>query len=163
MCVDEIKYITQICYYKTGWPLNFIASQARSIYQYKNIRFKVLKCCADISFSRQYLAKKKIISNYANIKVPVTFPASRVRQNKIHTIRLKDEIKFVCRKKEKLNKELYYANLKAGHEWGNSWSIILDSVHGSINNEMEKKCKTINQKMEKLEGIQTSSYEHAIK
>ena len=119
MCIDGIKYITQMCYYKTGWPLNFIASQARFIYQYKNIRFKVLKCCADIFFSRQYLAKK-IVSNYANIKVPVTFPASRVRQNKIHTIRLKDEIKFLCRIIEKLNKELYYAHLKAAHEWGNS-------------------------------------------
>jgi hypothetical protein len=36
-----------------------------------------------------------IIPNYANMKVPVTSPASRLTQNKIHKIRLKDEIKFL--------------------------------------------------------------------
>jgi len=44
-------------------------------------------------------------------------PASRTTQNKIHTIRLKDGIKFLYRKKrKKLNKELYYAHLKAAQE-----------------------------------------------
>jgi len=33
--------------------LKFIASQARSIHQYKNLKIKVLKCCADIFFNRQ--------------------------------------------------------------------------------------------------------------
>ena len=74
--------------------VKFIASQARSLYQHKKLNVKVLKCCADIFFNRQYLTKK-IIPNYANIKVPVTSPASRIAQNKIHTIRLKDEIEFL--------------------------------------------------------------------
>ena len=79
--------------------VKFTVSQARSIYQYKNLKVKVLKCCADIFFNRQCLTKK-IIPNYANIKVPVTYPASRITQNKIHNIRLKDEIKFLHRKKK---------------------------------------------------------------
>jgi len=62
--------------------------------------------------------------------------------------------------KRKLNNELYYVHLKAAHEWGNSWNIIVDSVHESINNEMEKKYKPINQKLKKLEGTQTPFYEH---
>jgi len=33
--------------------LKFIASQARSIHQYKNLKGKVLKHCADIFFNRQ--------------------------------------------------------------------------------------------------------------
>jgi len=70
----------------------------------------------------------------------------------MNTIRLKDEIKLLYRKKEKLNKESHYAHLKAAYEWGNSWNIIPVSVHESIINEMEKKYKTINQKLEKLEG-----------
>jgi hypothetical protein len=57
--------------------VKFIASQARSIYQYKSIRPKVLKCFADIFFNRKCLAKR-ITPNYANIKIPVTSPASRV-------------------------------------------------------------------------------------
>ena len=79
--------------------VKFTVSQARSIYQYKNLKVKVLKCCADIFFNRQCLTKK-IIPNYANIKVPVTYPTSRITQNKIHNIRLKDEIKFLHRKKK---------------------------------------------------------------
>ena len=49
----------------------FIASQARSIYNYhyKKLKIKVLKCNADIYFNKQCLAKK-IVPNYANIKVP---------------------------------------------------------------------------------------------
>jgi hypothetical protein len=56
-----------------------------------------------------------------------------------HTIRLKDEIKFLYNKKEKLNNELYNIHLKAAQEWGNTWYIILDSIHDSINHELEKK------------------------
>jgi len=63
--------------------VKFIASQPRSIYQYKNIRIKVLKCCADIFLNWQCLAKKNV-TNYANKSVPVTVPASRITQNKIH-------------------------------------------------------------------------------
>ena len=56
------------------------------------VRIKVLKCCAGIFFKLQCLARK-IVPNYANVKVPVTSPASHRTRNKIHTIRLKDEIK----------------------------------------------------------------------
>jgi hypothetical protein len=55
----------------------------------------------------------------------------------------------IC-KKDKLNKELYNIHLKAAQEWGNSWYLILDSIHESINQEMEKKYKNINQQMTKL-------------
>jgi hypothetical protein len=37
--------------------VKFVASQARSIYQYKSIRTKILKCNAEIFFNRQCLAK----------------------------------------------------------------------------------------------------------
>jgi len=35
--------------------INFIESQARTIFQYKNTRTKVLKCCTNIYFSKQCL------------------------------------------------------------------------------------------------------------
>jgi hypothetical protein len=56
-----------------------------------------------------------------------------------HTIRLKDEIKFLYKKKEKPNNELYNIHLKAAQERGNTWYIILDSIHDPINHELEKK------------------------
>jgi len=51
----------------------FIAGQASSINQYKNTRSKLLKCCANIYFNTQCLAKK-IIPNYTKIKVQNTSP-----------------------------------------------------------------------------------------
>ena len=97
--------------------LKFTAGQARSIHQYKNLKIKVLKCCDDIFFNCQCLTKR-IVPNYANVKVPITSPAPCITQNKIHTIRRKDEIKFLYKKKEKLNKGIYHIHLKAAQEWG---------------------------------------------
>jgi hypothetical protein len=62
-------------------------------------------------------------------QVPATSAASLVTQNKIHTIRLKDEIKFLHIKKAKLNEKLYNIHLKAAQEWGNSWYILLDHIN----------------------------------
>jgi hypothetical protein len=88
--------------------IKFIASQAQSIFQYKNVKTKLLKCCADISFNKQCL-HHKVTPNYAKIKVPATSPGATVTQNKVRTIRIKDEIKFLYKKKEQLNKQLYKA------------------------------------------------------
>ena len=59
--------------------IKFIASQARTIFQYKNTRTKVLICCANIYVNKQCLVKK-IIPGYANIKLPSTSPAARITQ-----------------------------------------------------------------------------------
>ena len=59
----------------------FIASQARSICHYMKLEIKVRKCNAGIYFNKQCLAKK-VVPNYANIKVPNTSPAALKTQNK---------------------------------------------------------------------------------
>jgi hypothetical protein len=38
--------------------VKLIASQARAIFQYKNTRVEVLKCCANIYFNKQCLIKR---------------------------------------------------------------------------------------------------------
>ena len=53
--------------------IKFTGSQARTIFQYKYTRTKVLKCCANIYFNKQCLIKK-IVPGYANIKLPSTSP-----------------------------------------------------------------------------------------
>ena len=72
----------------------FLASQAKSIYRYKSLRTKVLKCNADIFFNKQCLTKS-IIPKYANIKVPTTSKAAHNTQKKVSIIRIKDEIKIL--------------------------------------------------------------------
>ena len=47
---DEILY-TNLLIYNGMASVTFIASQARSIYQHRNLRIKVPKCCTDIVFN----------------------------------------------------------------------------------------------------------------
>jgi len=86
------------------------ASQAKSIYLYKNLKAEVQRCCSNIYFNRQCL-KLGLIPKYAQIKIPYISPATIVTQKKIQTTRLKEEIKFLCKKKDKLNKLLYRTHL----------------------------------------------------
>ena len=88
-----------------------IASQARFIYQYKNLRLKLMNCNANIYFNKQCLVHK-VTPTYAKIRVPYTSPASIVTQRKASTIRIKDEIRFLYQKKEHLNRDLYDAHLQ---------------------------------------------------
>jgi len=139
-------------------PIKFIASQAHNINQYKSIKTKVLKCCMNI-YSNQQCLTKKIVPNYANIKIPHTSPATQVTQKKVQIIRIKDEIKFMYRKKQKLKNDLYKIHLKAAQEWGNMRYTILVSSNDVVNGDLEKKYKSIDMKINKLEKKETQNQE----
>ena len=96
-----------------------IASRAHLVNQYKNIRSKLQKCCASIYFNKPCITKK-IIPKYVNIKIGNTSPASQTTAKKAHLIRIKDEIKFLYKKKEKL-------------KWGSTWYIIQNSTQDALN------------------------------
>ena len=129
-------------------PIKTLATQAKSIDLHKNLRIKVMKCCANIYFNRQCLIKKAT-PKYAKIKIPYTSAATNITQKKTQIIRLKDEIKFLYMKKEKQKNDSYRIQLKAANELGNTWYTILDSIHESINQELERKYKTIEEKLKK--------------
>ena len=74
--------------------IKFVGSQAKSIYQYKSLRSKILKYNADIFFNKQCLTKR-LIPNFAKIRVPNTSEAAHHTQKKANIIRIKDEIKFL--------------------------------------------------------------------
>jgi len=88
---------------------------------------------------------------------PYTSPASQMTQKEVHIIRIKDEIKFLRKKKQKLNRDLYNAHLKAAQEWGNMWHTIMDSILFSVNREADKKYRTINAKLNQLSKTQTNN------
>jgi hypothetical protein len=67
------------------------ASQAKSVYLYKNIRSKLLKCCANIYFNKQSLVKK-VIPKDADLQFKNNSPASQVTSKKAQIMRIKDEI-----------------------------------------------------------------------
>ena len=102
----------------------------------------IIQSYTNIYFNKQCLTKK-FTPNYANVKLPNTSPAAHITQKRVHIMRIKDEIKFLYKKKQKLNNYLYKIHLKAAQEWGNSWYTILDSVIESTNLEIEKNTKPL--------------------
>jgi hypothetical protein len=81
----------------TKLQLKFIAGQTGTIYRW-SLGEKLMKCNANILFNKQCL-HKNITPSYAKLKIPRTSPAARFTQHKAQILRVKDEIKFLHRKK----------------------------------------------------------------
>ena len=64
------------------------ASQATHIYRYKNIKRKILKCCASIYFNKRCL-KHNLTPSYSRINITNTSPAATYTQHKICKLRIK--------------------------------------------------------------------------
>jgi len=140
----------------------FTASQAKNIYLYKNLRIKVQNCCANICFNQQCL-KLSVIPKYAQIKVRYTSPASTTTQKKIQTTHIREEIKFLYKKKDKLNEILYRTHLQAASEWGRTWDLIRDSIHNTTNRESEKKYRLLDNKIAQLKETQVEKIDNTYK
>jgi hypothetical protein len=70
------------------------------------MKSKLQKCCANIYFNKKCLAEK-IIPKYVNIKIANTSPTAQVTAQKAQITRIKDEIKFLYRKKEEIKGIVY--------------------------------------------------------
>jgi hypothetical protein len=125
------------------------ACQAKSINVYKNMKTQLMKCCANIYFNKQCL-KLHVIPKYAQIKFPRSSPTSISTQQKTQVMRIKDEIRFLYRKKQQLNLELYRAHLKASTEWGSMWDTISKHIHTSTNKYISHKYHNIDIQLDSL-------------
>jgi hypothetical protein len=120
-----------------------------------------MNCNANIHFNKQCLLNK-VIPSYTQLRVPHNSPASHVTQQKAQILRIKDEIKFLYRRKDHLNKDLYGIHLQAATEWGTLWDLISTSIHNTTQNLMEKKYTTISHKIKKNneQNVHTSDRSH---
>ena len=110
--------------------ITLIASQAETINNYKNRKMKLLLCCANIYFNKQCLIQN-LTPTYAKIKVANTSPAAIFTQRKTQILRIKDEIRFLYKKKLQLNKQLYHSHLTA------------EVTHNNINKHMDLKYHSV--------------------
>jgi hypothetical protein len=84
-----------------------------------------------------------------------TSPSAQITTRKAQITRLKDEIKFLHKKKDKLNLGIHHFHLQAAKEWDRLWDFILPSINNDLNLIMESKYKHLNQKIKKLTKSQT--------
>jgi len=93
-------------------------------------------------------------------KQTVTSKAAYVTQKKARITTIKDEIKFLYKKKDQLNRKLYRMHLEVAQQWGNTWAIIHNNIHENINQGMERKYNTMKHKLSRLEQTQTNTSKH---
>lgn len=106
-------------------------------------------CIANIYFNRQCL-KKRLTSNYAKLKIRSGSPAAKHMLRKAQTMRIKDELRFLHIKKQKLNHQLFKLHLSLANTWGKSWSYIQEVIEGTLQKTMRPKYKTLDSKLPKL-------------
>ena len=132
-------YCQTIVKHTTGMTHIRIMNASRgSIRKHEELKRKLYKCNANIYFNKQCL-KRHIIPCYAKIKIPNTSPAHRHTQNKIPTIRIRDEIKYLYAKKQQLNSQLYQSHLLLANTWDNLWPTIQLNIEEKLHKETNTK------------------------
>ena len=84
---------------------------------------------------RRQRVKQGVIPKHAQIKIPYISPTYKGTQKKTQVSHLKEEIKFLYKKKDKLNESLYRTHLQAAREWDMTWYLIRDNINNTINLE----------------------------
>jgi hypothetical protein len=102
--------------------------------------------------------KEKIIPNYAFIKIPTTNEAAKkTKKKQAQTLGIKNEIKFLYKKKQQLNLQLYQAHINIANIWQKIWSNIEQSIEEKLKQEMEKVYMKQQQKIANMMRTQTTN------
>jgi hypothetical protein len=100
---------------------------------------------------------EKLTPNYAKIKIPSRSPAAKHTLRKAHTIRIKDELRFLHIKKQQLNHQLFKLHLSPGNTWGKSWPYIQERIEDNLQETIKSKYKTLDSKLLRLNQQQTTT------
>ena len=124
------------------------------IHRFESLKRKLYNCNASIYFNRQCL-KKKLTPTYAKIKVPNTSPAHT--QHKVTIMRIKDEIKYLHTKKQKLNVLIYQLHLDLANTWKNLWPLIHHTIENTLQREIRSRYLNLDRKLNHLAHVQTKA------
>jgi hypothetical protein len=96
----------------------------------------------------------QITPKYANINIKTSkySEAAKRTETQTRTLRVKNEIKMLYKKKSMLNKTLYTLHIKNANTWKNMWDIISQNIDNTLENLMKTKYNNINKKLDKLKG-----------
>ena len=64
--------------------------------------------------------------------------------------RITQEIKFQYKKKQHLNKQLYYSHLECAHHYGGMWQHMHMIIDQQLRDNMEAQYRTLNKKLDTL-------------
>jgi hypothetical protein len=113
------------------------------------LKRQIHNCNTSIWFNKQCL-KENLTLTYANITIPNTSPAHKFTKQKDTTIRIKDEIKFLHFKKQKLNSQLYHLHLNLANEWKITWQLIQHTIESKLKREVQTRYQKLDKKLNNL-------------
>jgi hypothetical protein len=73
----------------------------------------------------------KIVPRYVHIRALT----HNIAAKKTQTLRMKNEIKFLYKKKQQLNKELCYIHIQSANTWKYTWNNIEKSINQKLQND----------------------------
>jgi urate oxidase len=127
-------------------PKFISASQAHLINKYRTIKGTLLKCNSNIYFNKQCI-NKSVVPKYAYIKISESSPTARLTKSKAQKLRIRDELRTLYMKKQKLNENLYNIHLEVAKTWSNIWHIVEKGINEKSEIEMQKKYNALDKKL----------------
>jgi hypothetical protein len=94
--------------------------------------------------------KENIVPKYAVIKVTGNAKASTNTKQKARRLRIQNKIKYLYKKKQQINKELYYIHLCNANQWQNLWTHIEQNINDKLHLEIGAKLKNQTKKIHHL-------------
>lgn len=84
---------------------------------------------------------------YAKMNIPDRSIRERNTKETAQCMCIKNELKFLYKKKQNINKELYRAHLHNAYTWNSIWEIIKEKINDKLEPLMRKKYENINKKI----------------
>jgi hypothetical protein len=75
-----------------------------------------------------------------------TSPAHKYTQQKLLTVRIKDELKYLYSKKQQRNQQVYHLQLALANTWHNMWPHIQHTIENKLRQKISSntKLQTVN-------------------
>jgi len=131
------------------------APQAKTHIKYKNTKLKLLKTNAAIWFNK-VCRTKGVKPNYINIRTNGRSLQDKKTTTNAIRFRINQEIKFLYRKKQHLNQQLYCTHLECAHQYAGMWQHINENIDHQLNNIMETQYAKLNKKLDTITNQKTN-------
>jgi len=135
------------------------ATQAKEIFDFKNLKRRLHKTTAAIWFNKT-CRSKQLTPTYISIKISGNSRRDKNTLRAAMHFRLNQEIRFLHIKKAKLNEQLYYKHLECAALWPSCWQSILCIINDNLQREMDTHYENLNKKLDTLLEKQKTSAHH---
>jgi len=116
---------------------------------FKNTKCKLLRTNAAIWFNKMCRIRQ-IKPNYINIRINGHKQQDKKTTTQAIRYRINQEIKFLYRKKQQLNKRLYIEHLKCAQLYNGMWQYIQNNIDTKLSRDMDEVYERLNRKLSSL-------------